>query len=408
MGCVGGAARRHRHRRAHRRRPEPVGQPRAACPVTASRRSSSARSVGIPVACSRAVFPVDSYGEDIGFWADCRTATQGRLRRVGQPVVSRRAGPRHLRAPARRRSPRVLAGTERPRLVEGRRGRARHRRDRGTDRVGARRGAWRPHCHRPRARRRVRRGAGGRRCRQPGRVGRGWPTLRAEGNHVRLTAELGLWGYTPTPADPYIFNHRVFPGAEMLTDCSRVLGMVMSGPGTRSLACIGAAQVDRDGNVNSTTLQPAGPFLVGSGGAQRRGQPGRRVHRDHAGPPEPCRRTVRVHHVAGAHGARGVHRPRRARPRRRRVAHRRGASRARGASTTVSMRSASRAATAPMSPATLQNWPTSPPPTSSPSAATTPKPCSSPTDPLHESTMNRPRSCGRSIAGSRLATRWCA
>ncbi len=35
---------------------------------------------------------------------------------------------------------------------------------------------------------------------------------RAGGSAIRLTAELGLWGYTPTPADPYIFNHRVFPG----------------------------------------------------------------------------------------------------------------------------------------------------------------------------------------------------
>ena len=34
---------------------------------------------------------------------------------------------------------------------------------------------------------------------------------RAAGGSVQLTAELGLWGYTPTPADPYIFNHRVFP-----------------------------------------------------------------------------------------------------------------------------------------------------------------------------------------------------
>jgi acyl CoA:acetate/3-ketoacid CoA transferase alpha subunit len=92
--------------------------------------------------------------------------------------------------------------------------------------------------------------------------------LRDQGRPVRLTAELGLWGYTPTAADPYIFNHRVFPGAEMLADASRVLGLVMSGPGTRSLACIGAAQIDRHGNVNSTTLVPdGGPFLVGSGGA---------------------------------------------------------------------------------------------------------------------------------------------
>jgi acyl CoA:acetate/3-ketoacid CoA transferase alpha subunit/acyl CoA:acetate/3-ketoacid CoA transferase beta subunit len=86
------------------------------------------------------------------------------------------------------------------------------------------------------------------------------------GHGVKLTAELGLWGYCPTPADPYIFNHRVFPGTPMLADASTVLGMVVGGPGTRTVACLGAAQVDRDGNLNSTTI-PGGPFLVGSGGA---------------------------------------------------------------------------------------------------------------------------------------------
>jgi acyl CoA:acetate/3-ketoacid CoA transferase beta subunit/acyl CoA:acetate/3-ketoacid CoA transferase alpha subunit len=87
-----------------------------------------------------------------------------------------------------------------------------------------------------------------------------------EGHRVKLTAELGLWGYTPTPADPYIFNHRVFPGTPLLADASTVLGMVVGGPGTRTVACLGAAQVDRHGNLNSTTI-PGGPFLVGSGGA---------------------------------------------------------------------------------------------------------------------------------------------
>ena len=62
---------------------------------------------------------------------------------------------------------------------------------------------------------------------------------RAGGSAIRLTAELGLWGYTPTPADPYIFNHRVFPGSPMLADASTVLGMVVGGPGTRTIACLG-------------------------------------------------------------------------------------------------------------------------------------------------------------------------
>jgi len=89
---------------------------------------------------------------------------------------------------------------------------------------------------------------------------------RAAGSRVTLTAELGLWGYEPTPADPYIFNHRVFPGTPQLSDASTVLGMVIGGPGTRTVGCLGAAQVDRTGCLNSTELA-GGRFLVGSGGA---------------------------------------------------------------------------------------------------------------------------------------------
>ncbi len=89
---------------------------------------------------------------------------------------------------------------------------------------------------------------------------------RAAGGSVQLTAELGLWGYTPTPADPYIFNHRVFPGTTLLADASTVLGMMVGGPGTTTVGCLGAAEVDQHGNLNSTRLGD-GRVLVGSGGA---------------------------------------------------------------------------------------------------------------------------------------------
>ncbi len=89
---------------------------------------------------------------------------------------------------------------------------------------------------------------------------------RAAGRRVMLTAELGLWGYEPTPADPYIFNQRVFPATPYLSDASAVLGMVIGGPGTRTVGCLGAAEVDREGRLNSTELA-GGRFLVGSGGA---------------------------------------------------------------------------------------------------------------------------------------------
>ena len=89
---------------------------------------------------------------------------------------------------------------------------------------------------------------------------------RAAGRNVVLTAELGLWGYQPTPADPYIFNQRVFPSTPYLSDASAVLGMVIGGPATTTVGCLGAAEVDREGRLNSTELS-GGRFLVGSGGA---------------------------------------------------------------------------------------------------------------------------------------------
>jgi acyl CoA:acetate/3-ketoacid CoA transferase alpha subunit/acyl CoA:acetate/3-ketoacid CoA transferase beta subunit len=88
---------------------------------------------------------------------------------------------------------------------------------------------------------------------------------RSAGCDVKLTAEIGLWGYEPTPADPFVLNHRNFPRSTMLGDADLVLGTLVGGPGTTTIACLGGAQVDRFGNINST-LVPEGPFLVGSGG----------------------------------------------------------------------------------------------------------------------------------------------
>ena len=88
---------------------------------------------------------------------------------------------------------------------------------------------------------------------------------RSAGCDVQLTAEIGLWGYEPTPADPFVLNHRNFPRSTMLGDAGLVLGTLVGGTGTTTVACLGGAQIDRVGNINST-LVPGGPFLVGSGG----------------------------------------------------------------------------------------------------------------------------------------------
>lgn len=88
---------------------------------------------------------------------------------------------------------------------------------------------------------------------------------RAAGSAVTLTAEIGLWGYDPVPGDPFVLNHRNFTRSQLLGDAGLVLGTLVGGAGTTAVACLGGAQVDRRGNINSTRLAD-GTFLVGSGG----------------------------------------------------------------------------------------------------------------------------------------------
>ena len=51
----------------------------------------------------------------------------------------------------------------------------------------------------------------------------------------------------------------------MLSDATTVLGALVGGAGTTTIGCLGGAQIDRNGNINSTMV-PGGAFLVGSGG----------------------------------------------------------------------------------------------------------------------------------------------
>jgi acyl CoA:acetate/3-ketoacid CoA transferase alpha subunit/acyl CoA:acetate/3-ketoacid CoA transferase beta subunit len=90
--------------------------------------------------------------------------------------------------------------------------------------------------------------------------------LRQDGLDVELMAEIGLFGYSPLPGEPFIFSGQNVPTNKLLTDVMGVLGTYVSGPGTRSLGVVGAGQVDRTGAVNSTYGDDGG-FLVGSGGA---------------------------------------------------------------------------------------------------------------------------------------------
>jgi acyl CoA:acetate/3-ketoacid CoA transferase beta subunit/acyl CoA:acetate/3-ketoacid CoA transferase alpha subunit len=90
--------------------------------------------------------------------------------------------------------------------------------------------------------------------------------LRDSGVPVQLLAEAGMSGFTPLPGDPYLFASQNLPTCVSLTDVTEVLGSTVAGPATSCIGVLGAAQIDRHGNLNSTWSDD-GRFLVGSGGA---------------------------------------------------------------------------------------------------------------------------------------------
>jgi acyl CoA:acetate/3-ketoacid CoA transferase beta subunit len=77
---------------------------------------------------------------------------------------------------------------------------------------------------------------------------------------------MGLVGYWPRPGEPILFNQRNFPTCTMLTDIDTSLSVIMGGGRARTIGALGAAQVDKFGNINSTQV-PGETLLMGSGGA---------------------------------------------------------------------------------------------------------------------------------------------
>jgi acyl CoA:acetate/3-ketoacid CoA transferase alpha subunit/acyl CoA:acetate/3-ketoacid CoA transferase beta subunit len=90
--------------------------------------------------------------------------------------------------------------------------------------------------------------------------------LHEVGVDIELMAEIGLFGYTPGPGEPFIFAGQNVPTNKLLTDVMGVLGTYVSGPGTKCIGLVGAGQIDGTGAINSTYTDD-GAFIVGSGGA---------------------------------------------------------------------------------------------------------------------------------------------
>jgi acyl CoA:acetate/3-ketoacid CoA transferase alpha subunit/acyl CoA:acetate/3-ketoacid CoA transferase beta subunit len=90
--------------------------------------------------------------------------------------------------------------------------------------------------------------------------------LREQGVEFALMAETGMYGFDPRPSDPFLVNYRNLPTCTMLTDVFESLGLHSCGAMNSCLATVGAGQIDKFGNINSTR-SASGQFIVGSGGA---------------------------------------------------------------------------------------------------------------------------------------------
>jgi len=89
---------------------------------------------------------------------------------------------------------------------------------------------------------------------------------RARGLEFALASETGMYGHDPRPADPFLLNFRNLPTTTQLGDVVEMLGIAACGGTNRCLATLGAGQIDRAGNIDSS-WNADGSFIVGSGGA---------------------------------------------------------------------------------------------------------------------------------------------
>ena len=89
--------------------------------------------------------------------------------------------------------------------------------------------------------------------------------FRLQGAGFELATGNGQIGYTPVAGEPILASEANVRTSKMLTDTILMQGVVVGGENNKCLSILGAGQMDRFGNINSTTTS-SGKFLVGSGG----------------------------------------------------------------------------------------------------------------------------------------------
>ena len=90
--------------------------------------------------------------------------------------------------------------------------------------------------------------------------------LQREDYLVELLVELGYFGNSPRPAEPFLLNFENFATCKMLTETLDTLGVFTCGATNRCIGVLGGAEIDRFGNINSHWVSDD-LYITGSGGA---------------------------------------------------------------------------------------------------------------------------------------------
>jgi acyl CoA:acetate/3-ketoacid CoA transferase beta subunit len=91
--------------------------------------------------------------------------------------------------------------------------------------------------------------------------------LQEQGYHIDLIAA-GI-GYQPCPGDPLLISSANMATAKMISDSLDLHGVGVGGVNSRCLGVLGAGQIDKYGNINSTIIQSRKGdeiYLAGAGG----------------------------------------------------------------------------------------------------------------------------------------------
>ena len=90
--------------------------------------------------------------------------------------------------------------------------------------------------------------------------------LKEKGYDADLMAEIGMFGHLPRASDPFIFSYHNMHTCKILNNNETMLGVFVGGSSNQCLGILGAGQIDKYGNGNSTKI-PGVAYLVGSGGS---------------------------------------------------------------------------------------------------------------------------------------------